>query len=195
MDTFLKSIKEYAEKNKIPIIMDSTAQLLEILILAVKPRIVLEIGTGIGYSAILIAGFLPKDGRIDTIEIDPERVEKAWENINKAGVNSIVRILEGDAKDILPVLNQEYDLIFLDAAKSKYIELLPECIRLLKKSGLLIADNVLYKGMTKGPEWVRHKQRTAVNRLRDFLEAVEEHPQLKTLLLPVGDGITISVKL
>jgi predicted O-methyltransferase YrrM len=187
-------MKDYAVENKIPIIMDEGACLLEIILKAVKPKKILEIGTAIGYSSIIMSGTLNEDGRIDTIEVNPDMVEKAWENISDAGLQGMIRIIEGDAGEILPLLHDEYDVVFLDAAKSRYIEFLPHCIRLVRKSGLIITDNVLYKGMTKGSELVKHKQRTAVKHLREYLEELEQNEQLKTSLIPIGDGITISVK-
>lgn len=194
MKELLDSLKIYAKENKIPIMLDDTAEFLEILILSSRPGKVLEIGTAIGYSAIRMAGALDHDGRIETIEVNQEMVHVAWKNISDAGLKDVIRIIEGDAGEILPHLTEEYDMIFLDAAKSRYMEFLPHCVRLLKNKGLLISDNVLYKGLTKGPEWVRHKQRTAVTKLREYLNVLEEHPLLKTVLLPIGDGVTISVK-
>ena len=194
MQELIKKMKDYAVENKIPIIMDEGAGLLEIILKAVKPKKILEIGTAIGYSSIIMSGTLNENGRIDTIEVNPDMVEKAWENINDAGLQGIIRIIEGDAGEILPLLHDEYDVVFLDAAKSRYVEFLPHCIRLVRKNGLIITDNVLYKGMTKGTELVKHKQRTAVKHLREYLKELEQNKQLKTSLIPIGDGITISVK-
>ena len=195
MDKLLNEMKTYAIQNKVPIILDDTANLLDVLLRLVKPKNILEIGTAIGYSAIKMAQTLRDGGRIDTIEINPDMVDKAWENIEAAGLKKIVRILEGDAVEVLPNLNGEYDVIFVDAAKSKYVEFLPHCIRLVRENGVIISDNVLYKGMTKGAEVVRHKQRTAVIQLRKYLKNLEEHTQLKTTLIPIGDGLAISIKI
>ena len=195
MDKILNEMKTYAHQNKVPIILDDTVNLLDVLLRLVKPKNILEIGTAIGYSAIIMAQTLCDGGRIDTIEINPDMVDKAWVNIEDAGLKKVIRVLEGDAVEILPNLNGEYDVIFVDAAKSKYIEFLPQCIRLVKENGLIISDNVLYKGMTKGSECVRHKQRTAVTQLREYLKSLEEHTQLKTTLIPIGDGLTISIKI
>ncbi len=194
MEKQLDKMKAYARENKIPIILDPTAELLVVILMAVRPRTILEIGTAIGYSAMVMSKALAAGGRIDTIEVNPDMVDKALDYINTAGLSGVIRVIEGEAGDVLPALTEEYDVIFLDAAKSRYIEFLPHCIRLVKRKGLIIADNVLYKDMTRGPEWVKHKQRTAVTKLRGFLEQVENHPQLKTTLINVGDGITISVK-
>lgn len=194
MDRILDSMKEYANKNKIPIILDDTVRLLETLLLVVKPQTILEIGTAIGYSAMIMSRTLKEGGRIDTIEVNQDMVDKAWENINKAGLGKVIRIIEGDAGEVLPSLTQEYDAVFLDAAKSRYLEFLLHCVRLVRKGGVIISDNVLYKDMTKGPEWVRHKQRTAVTKLRGYLKELQDHPQLKTVLIPIGDGVTVSVK-
>ncbi len=194
LDDIVRNIKEFARQNKVPVIHDNTASLLEILIKASGTATILEIGTAIGYSAIIMTRALPEEGRLDTIEVNPDMVDTAWKNIREAGMGNKIRILEGDAGDILPSLTGQYDMIFLDAAKSRYVEFLPQCIRLVRKNGLIAADNVLYKGLTMGSEHVRHKQRTAVTRLREFLRVLEKEPQLKTVLIPIEDGVTISVK-
>ena len=190
----LKRIREYARENKIPIIREDFQRFMEVLLMMSKPTRILEIGTAIGYSALCMASILGKETRVDTIEMNSDMVEIAWKNIRETGYESCIRIIEGDALDILPILTKEYDFVFIDAAKSKYIDFLPHCVRLIKKDGILVADNVLYKGMTNGPEVVKHKQRTAVKGLRKFLEEVKNHPQLKTVVLDIGDGVTLSVK-
>lgn len=190
----LTTIREYAKDNKIPIIQEDFQSFLEVLLTISKPKRVLEIGTAIGYSAIFMASVLGKEIQLDTIEINSDLVEIAWNNIKRTGCESCIRIMEGDALEILPLLSGEYDFIFMDAAKSKYIDFLPHCVNLLKNEGIIVADNVLYKGMTNGPDFVRHKQRTAVTGLRKFVNEVQNHPELKTVLIDIGDGITISVK-
>lgn len=191
----LDEIGQYALENKIPIILEDFQKFTEVLLLMAKPKRILEIGTAIGYSSIFMASVLGEDVKIDTIEIDSDRVQLAWENVRKAGLESCIRIIEGDAQEVLPLLTEQYDFIFMDAVKSKYADFLPHCVRLLKKGGILLADNVLYKGMTKGPEQVKHKQRTAVTGLRSFLKEIEDHEQLKSVILDIGDGVALSVKL
>ncbi|MGE5328224.1 MAG: O-methyltransferase [Deltaproteobacteria bacterium] len=194
MNNILKELELHARENKVPIILEGSRDVLEVLLLTTKPQSILEIGTAIGYSSIFMAQVLGKEIKIDTIEINADMVEKAWHNIENAGLQNVIRIIEGDALEILPLLTKEYDFVFMDAAKSKYIDFLPHCVRLVKKDGIIFSDNVLYKGMTNGPELVKHKQRTAVTGLRNFLTELENHPDLKTVVLDIGDGVTVSVK-
>jgi predicted O-methyltransferase YrrM len=155
---------------------------------------ILEIGTAIGYSALCFSKYLSNDGRIDTIEIEALRVEEALNNIERVGVLDKIRVIEGDALDILPHITEEYDLIFIDAAKGKYLEFFEHALRLCKINGYIIADNVLYKGMVQG-EYNKHKQRTAVNKLRMFIDNVLNNPNLDSKLIDIGDGITVSKKI
>ena len=187
----LEEIEKYGRNNKIPILLDDTLEYISKILQEVKPKRILEIGTAIGFSAICFSKYLAEDGRIDTIEIESLRVEQALENIEKVGVQSKIRVLEGDALDILPYLNEEYDVIFIDAAKGKYLEFFEHALRLCKKGGYIIADNVLYKGMVQS-DYNKHKQRTAVNKLRSFIEMVLENEQLDSELVDIGDGLTIS---
>jgi len=194
LNNILEQLEAYAQENKVPIILKSARDVLQLLLLAAKPKSILEIGTAIGFSSIFMTDVLGGDVRIDTIEMNPDMVQIAWENVKRSKYDSCIRIIEGDALEILPLLTKEYDFIFMDAAKSKYIDFLPHCVRLVKKDGIILSDNVLYKGMTNGPDLVRHKQRTAVTGLRNFLEELKNHPDLKTVILDIGDGITVSVK-
>jgi predicted O-methyltransferase YrrM len=160
----------------------------------VKPGRILEVGTAIGYSTILLAGILPEGGRIDTIERNDEMQRMAHENIKRAGLEQTVSIIAADAQDVLECLDKQYDMIFLDAAKGQYPEFLPECLRLLKSGGLLVSDNVLYKGMITGQEPVVRRKRTIVNRMRTYLDMLSNDPTLDTSILPVGDGVALSYK-
>ena len=186
----LKEIEDYGRSNKIPILLNDSLEYISNLLLQIKPRRILEIGTAIGFSAINFSKFLTDDGRIDTIEIECLRVEQALENIEKVGVSDKIRVIEGDALDILPYLNEMYDVIFIDAAKGKYNEFFEHALRLCKKGGYIIADNVLYKGMVIG-DYNKHKQRTAVNKLRIFIESVLNNNQLESRLLDIGDGLMV----
>ena len=144
-----------------------------------------------GYSAICFTEFLEENGVIDTIEREKDRVEKAKENIKKVGVEEKINIYEGDAIDILPTLNEKYDAVFIDAAKGKYPFFLKESLRLIKSNGIIFADNILYKGYVLS-DYNKHKQRTAVRNLREYLKEVTENPNLETEILEVGDGLAIS---
>ena len=140
---------------------------------------------------ISFSKYLAEGGRIDTIEIESLRVEQALENIEKVGVQDKIRVLEGDALDILPYLTEKYDVVFIDAAKGKYNEFFEHAMRLCKSGGYIIADNVLYKGMVQS-DYNKHKQRTAVNKLRLFIDSVLNNEKLDAKLLDIGDGLIIA---
>ncbi len=191
---YLKDIEKYGRENKIPILLDDTLEYISKILEEVKPKRILEVGTAIGFSALCFSKYLSEGGRIDTIEIESLRVEQALENIEKVGVQDKIRVLEGDALEILPYLTEEYDVVFIDAAKGKYLEFFEHALRLCKKGGYIIADNVLYKGMVQS-DYNKHKQRTAVNKLRAFIDMVLENENLESKLIDIGDGITVSKKM
>lgn len=190
----LKDIEKYGRENKIPILLDDSLEYITGLLEKIKPHRILEIGTAIGFSAINFSKYLDEGGRIDTIEIESLRVQQALENIEKVGVQDKIRVLEGDALDILPYLTEKYDVIFIDASKGKYLEFFEHALRLSPVGGWIIADNVLYKGMVLG-DYNKHKQRTAVNKLRSFIDVVMETECLNSELVDIGDGLTISKKI
>jgi len=191
----LKELEQYAKEHHVPIITPEVAHLLKVLGRLVKPARILEIGTAIGYSSILLAGILVPGGRIDTIERQDEMLLKARENIKKAGLENTISIIAGDAQEVLRCLDKRYDMVFMDAAKGQYPEFLPECLRMLKKGGLLVSDNVLYKGLVASDELIARRKRTIVNRMRTYLDILCEEPTLETSILPVGDGVALSYKL
>lgn len=187
----LQKIKEKALEEHIPIIMDDTLEVIEKYLESNKPKRILEIGTAVGYSAICFTSFLNQDGVIDTIERDLERVKEAKGNIIKTEVEDKINIYEGDAVEILPTLNNKYDVVFIDAAKGKYPFFLKEALRMINKNGIIFADNILYKGYVMS-DYNKHKQRTAVRNLREYIKEVSENPNLETEILEVGDGLAIS---
>ena len=190
----LQKIKEYALDRHIPIIMDDTLEVIDKILTDKKPKIILEIGTAVGYSAMCFSEYLVDGGRIDTIERDQDRVTEARENIKKVGVEEKIRIYEGDAVEILPTLNEKYDVVFIDAAKGKYPFFLEQALRMLKEDGIILADNILYKGYVMS-DYNKHKQRTAVTHLRQYIKEITENKELETTILDVGDGLAISKKI
>lgn len=187
----LKKIKEIALEQHIPIIMDETLETIKDYLKNKKINRILEIGTAVGYSAICFTEFLAESGVIDTIERDKERVEEAKKNIKLTNVEDRINIYEGDAIEILPTLNNKYDMIFIDAAKGKYPFFLKEALRMISDDGIIFADNILYKGYVMSA-YNKHKQRTAVRNLRQYIKEVSENPCLETEILEVGDGLAIS---
>ncbi len=187
----LQKIKEKALKEYIPIIMDDTLEVVGSILKELKPSKILEIGTAVGYSAMCFSEYLQEGGRIDTIERDEERVKEAKENIEKVEVAEKIHIIEGDAVEVLPTLEEKYDAIFIDAAKGKYPFFLQQALRMLNKNGVILADNILYKGYVMG-DYHKHKQRTAVRNLREYIAEVTNNPKLETQILEVGDGLAIS---
>ena len=186
----LEKIKVKALENHIPIIMDDTLEVVGDLLNKIKPKFILEIGTAVGYSAMCISKYISEGGYIDTIEREHERVEEAKKNIELVGILDKINIIEGDAVEILPTINKKYDVVFIDAAKGKYPIFLKEALRLINKNGYIIADNVLYKGYVMS-DYNKHKQRTAVRNLREFIAEITKNPTLETKILEVGDGLAI----
>ena len=187
----LCNIKKKALEDKVPIIMDDTLEVIAKILGEIKPTKILEIGTAVGYSAICFSEYLQENGKIDTIERDIERVKEARENIKKAEVEEKINIYEGDAVEILPTLDDKYDVVFIDAAKGKYPFFLSQALRMIKPGGVIIADNVLYKGYVMS-DYNKHKQRTAVRNLREYIAEITNNENLETEILEVGDGLAIS---
>lgn len=187
----LEKIKEKALENHIPIIMDDTLEVIAKILIEKKPKRILEIGTAVGYSAMCFSKYLAEDGLIDTIERDEERIEEAKQNFKKVEVENKINLYEGDAVEILPTLSEKYDVVFIDAAKGKYPFFLKEALRMLNEDGIIFADNILYKGYVMS-DYNKHKQRTAVRNLREYIKETTENPNLETEILEVGDGLAIS---
>ena len=187
----LNKIKQKALEEHIPIIMDDTLEVIGSILEKNKPNKILEIGTAVGYSAICFSKYLAENGRIDTIERDEERIKEAKINIKDMNLEDIIQIYEGDAVEILPTLNDKYDVVFIDAAKGKYPFFLKEALRMLSENGIIFADNILYKGYVMS-DYNKHKQRTAVRNLREYIKEVTENENLETEILEVGDGLAIS---
>ncbi|MBR3152397.1 MAG: O-methyltransferase [Clostridia bacterium] len=188
----LEKLKIAALNAHIPIIMDDTLERIKEILEIEKPNRILEIGTAVGYSASKFAEYTENECIIDTIEIDEERANEAIENVKKIGVADRINIMIGNAVEILPTLkNDEYDIIFIDAAKGKYPIFLEESIKLIKDNGLILADNVLYKGYVMS-DYNLHKQRTAVRHLREYIKEITENENYETEILDIGDGLSIT---
>lgn len=190
----IEQIKEKALEDHIPIIMDDTLEVVGKILEDKKPDRILEIGTAVGYSAIRFSKYLNENGYIDTIERDEKRVLEAKQNIKDLNLEDKIHIYEGDALEVLPTLTGPYDVVFIDAAKGKYPIFLSEALRMLASHGIIVADNVLYKGYVMS-DYNKHKQRTAVRGLREFLKELTENENLRTEILEVGDGLAISKKM
>ena len=192
----LKSLELYAEKNSVPIVQPETAKLLLSLVYLKRPEHILEVGCAIGYSAMLMSEGLAEHGRITTVEYNRKMAGFARKQIEKAGLTDQITVVEADAKEYLPAIPGEgvYDMIFLDGPKAHYVYMLGDCVRLLKKGGLLVADNILYKGMTAEDSLVIRRKITIVKRLRAFIHELTHRRDLVTSVIPIGDGVTISVK-
>lgn len=192
---FLENLRESAEGSGVPIIRRQSEGFIKSLLLLVRPENILEIGTGVAYSAIFMANVLP-DCRITTIENFPPRIVLAKENIAKAGLESRISLIEEDAANALPALSGSYDLIFLDGPKGQYEHYLPELLRLVKKGGVLLCDNVLQGGdIAKSRFAIERRKRTTHERLRSFLYEITHSSELETSILTVGDGLSLSIRL
>ena len=187
----LEKIKQNALNEHIPIIMDDTLEVIDNILKTHKVNSILEIGTAVGYSAICFSEYLLDNGFIDTIERDAERIKEAKQNIKEMQLENKINIYEGDAVEILPTLNKKYEVVFIDAAKGKYPFFLKEALRMLNKDGIIFADNILYKGYVMS-DYNKHKQRTAVRNLREYIKEIQENEKLETQILEVGDGLAIS---
>ena len=188
----LEKIKQDALEKHIPIIMDDTLEVIKKYLEKEKPKRILEIGTAVGYSASQFVRYSGEDVIVDTIELDESKANEAKENIEKIGISKNINVTIGNAVEILPTLNEKYDIIFIDANKGKYPIFLKEAIRLSHKGTIIFADNILYKGYVLG-DYNKHKQRTAVRNLREYIADIVEDENLDSQILEVGDGLAISI--
>lgn len=192
---FLNELEQYAIRTNVPVIRPQTQSLLKLLLAMKQPKTILEVGTAIGFSALLMSEYGPEDCRITTIEKYEKRIPVARENFKRAGREQQITLLEGDAAELLKRLSGPYDMIFMDAAKGQYLNFLPDVIELLPKGGILISDNVLQDGdILESRYAVTRRNRTIHTRMRDYLYELKHNEKLQTDILPVGDGVTISVR-
>ncbi|MBO4749407.1 MAG: O-methyltransferase [Lachnospiraceae bacterium] len=193
---YLEELEKEAIAGDIPIIRKPLQSFFRFLLRYVKPKSILEVGTAIGFSAILMSEYAPKDCKITTIEKYEKRIPVAKENFRKYGKEAQIELLEGDATDILKELTGPYDLIFMDAAKGQYLAFMPDVLRLLAPGGLLLSDNVLQDGdVIESRFALERRKRTTHARMREYLYELKHTPGLETVILPVGDGITLTTKL
>ncbi|MFC6348511.1 O-methyltransferase [Vagococcus carniphilus] len=191
----LGEVQQEAYDNDVPIIPNETASFLKFFLKQIKAKEVLEIGTAIGFSASLMAQTMGKEGHVTTIDRFDVMIRKAKTTFEKLGLSEQVTLLEGDAKDVLPTLNGPYDFIFMDSAKSKYIEFLPECLRVLKKDGVIMIDDVFQAGTVMHDiKEVPKSQRTIYRKLNKLYDTVLSHPDLTVTILPLGDGVLMISK-
>ena len=191
-DEIYKQINEYADKNFIPVLLPETASFLAQLIRLAKPKKILEIGTAIGYSAQIM--LRNSNAQLYTVEVEEKRIEIAKKFFAKAGLLDRVTVFCGDAGEIVPMLTGEYDFIFMDGPKTRYIEYLPYLDKLLKKDGILLCDNVLFNGMLSGDTEIIQKKNTIVVKIEEFLQALYNKDNYITSIIPVGDGLSLSIK-
>ncbi len=191
----LDDLERFSLETNVPIIRKEMQSLIKFLLAAYKPRSVLEVGTAIGFSAILMADNLCGDSHITTIEKYEKRIPLAKENFEKFGYSDKITLLEGDATDILKELEGTYDFIFMDAAKGQYINFLPDILRLLSPGGILLTDNVMQEGdILESKFAVERRNRTIYKRMRDYLYELTHNDDLVTVILPIGDGVTVSTR-
>lgn len=192
---FLETLEQEALADNVPIIRGDTQNFLKMLLAIKKPVRILEVGCAVGFSALLMSEYAPAECRITTIEKYEKRIPVARENFKRAGKEDVITLLEGDAMEILKELHDTYDFIFMDAAKGQYIHFFPEVYRLLAKDGILVSDNVLQDGEVLESRFaVTRRNRTIHSRMREYLYTLTRHEGLQTSILPVGDGVTVSVK-
>ncbi len=193
---WLAELRRQAGDAGIPVIRTEAESLLRFLLRVRCPVSVLEVGAGVGYSALFMSEYMPKNGRITTVESNRRRSLEAKRNFREAGRGERITILEGDAAELLPVLEPSFDFVFMDAAKGQYLHFLPEVLRLLCPGGLLVSDNVLRDGdILESRYAVRRRDRTIHARMREYLYVLKHDSRLETLILPMGDGMTVSVRL
>lgn len=192
--SLLREIGKKARQEGVPVIREETAAFLQTMTAAMNPKAILEVGTAVGYSTLLMAKVMPEDCRITTIEKYEKRIPKARQNFIRAGETERITLLEGDAKDILEGLNGPFDLVFMDAAKGQYLAWLPLVLDIMKPGGMLISDNVLQDGdIIESRYAVERRNRTIHGRMREYLYELKHSERLITSIVPIGDGITVSI--
>ncbi|MDD5853056.1 MAG: O-methyltransferase [Lachnospiraceae bacterium] len=192
---YLDELEAYAIQTQVPIIRKEMQSFMRTMLLMNKPKRILEVGTAIGFSALLMSEFMPQDGHITTIENYEKRIPIARANFQKYGKEERITLLEGDAAEVLKTLEGPYDFIFMDAAKGQYIHYLPEIMRILAPGGVLISDNVMQDGdIIESKYAITRRDRTIHRRMREYLYTLTHHDELQTSILTLGDGVSVSVR-
>ena len=191
----LEEIEQEALRDSVPIIRKERQSFLKVLLAIKRPTRILEVGTAVGFSALLMSEYAPEECTITTIENYEKRIPIARENFKRAGKEQKITLIEGDAMEVLTELSGPYDFIFMDAAKGQYIAYLPEVLRILEPDGVLVSDNVLQDGnIIESRFAVERRDRTIHSRMREYLYTLKHHPDLETSIIPLGDGTAVSVK-
>lgn len=193
---FLEELEQAALREAVPIIRREMQSFIKVLLAVKQPERILEVGTAVGFSTLLMCEYGRPEAHITTIENYPKRIRAAKENFKRAGREEQITLLEGDAGEILKTLQEPFDLIFMDAAKGQYIHWLPDVLRLMNPGSVLVSDNVLQEGdIIESHYLVERRNRTIYKRMREYLYELKHHPQLQTSVLPLGDGAALSVKI
>ena len=191
----IEAIEQEALRDRVPIIRKEMQSFLKVLLMIKRPMRILEVGAAVGFSSILMSEYMPEGGHITTIENYDKRIPIARANFKRAGKEEQIDLIEGDALEVMQGLEGPYDLIFVDAAKGQYIHYLPEVMRLLGEDGVLVSDNVLQEGdIIESRFAVERRNRTIHSRMREYLYELKHHDQLQTSIIPLGDGVALSVK-
>lgn len=191
----IEAIEQEALRDRVPIIRKEMQSFLKVLLMIKRPMRILEVGAAVGFSSILMSEYMPEGGHITTIENYDKRIPIARANFKRAGKEEQIDLIEGDALEVMHGLEGPYDLIFVDAAKGQYIHYLPEVMRLLGSDGVLVSDNVLQEGdIIESRFAVERRNRTVHSRMREYLYELKHHDQLQTSIIPLGDGVALSVK-
>lgn len=191
----IEAIEQEALRDRVPIIRKEMQSFLKVLLMIKRPMRILEVGAAVGFSSILMSEYMPEGGHITTIENYDKRIPIARANFKRAGKEEQIDLIEGDALEVMHSLEGPYDLIFVDAAKGQYIHYLPEVMRLLGTDGVLVSDNVLQEGdIIESRFAVERRNRTIHSRMREYLYELKHHDQLQTSIIPLGDGVALSVK-
>ena len=191
----IEAIEQEALRDRVPIIRKEMQSFLKVLLMIKRPMRILEVGAAVGFSSILMSEYAPEECRITTIENYDKRIPIARANFKRAGKEEQIDLIEGDALEVMHGLEGPYDLIFVDAAKGQYIHYLPEVMRLLGTDGVLVSDNVLQEGdIIESRFAVERRNRTIHSRMREYLYELKHHDQLQTSIIPLGDGVALSVK-